>query len=194
MGRSRANWRAFTSCAVGKSKFSIPAKRAPNRRRPSPQLHTMGRAALALAVGLIVTGCAALATPQERSIAAGSLDEPEQLVPSAGAHRRELTELEVLPAWVGFHVRRLWGVASEDTVVESAVGEGVRDSLDPTVDRFRQYVSTISPAIYATYTLVGVLAFLLTFCLTCAFCVCCSVALLPYEICANSCCPCLPCL
>ena len=67
--------------------------------------------------------------------------------------------------------------------------------MDPEVERFAGYIATISPAIFATYALVGSLGCLLMFCFTCAFTTCCKVALLPYKICTgSSCCPCLPCL
>ena len=67
--------------------------------------------------------------------------------------------------------------------------------MDPEVERFAGYIATVSPAIFATYTLLGSLGCFLMFCFTCAFTACCTIALLPYEICTGgSCCPCLPCL
>ena len=118
-----------------------------------------------LLAGLLAVGCAALSAAQAQP-RAELLDEPEQVLT----------------------VRSDTGYNSPDVLRKL-------QEMDPEVERFAGYIATVSPAIFATYALVGSLGCFLMFCFTCAFTACCTVALLPYEICTGgSCCPCLPCL
>ena len=140
--------------------------------------------------------------PQMRALLLGALAclAAGSAVPVADrALLAELDEPKALPqgadplAYFGSRARRLFDAAG---LMGSMAGGGGGGGGDPEVQRFQEYVATISPAVYATYLFLGIALCMVVFCCTFACCFCCTLALLPFEClccstCLEACCSCL---
>jgi hypothetical protein len=157
----------------------------------------MRRAAdFAAVAALLATACSALPSPAvtapadavARRFAALSspLDEPDlhSPEPAADSAPRPLTDFEKLHALAGHHARRwLLGLPITGPGDDDAVGGLGVSAMDPEVARFAAYVGTLGPGVYATYMFIGAGYMFILCCCTFGCCLCCTMALLPTELC-----------
>lgn len=157
------------------------------------------RAAFAVAAAVLATACSAMPAPAVAGSAdsaarrlaglAASLEEPDWqamdgLPISSRSSTRQLTDLEKLQALAGHHARRfLLGLP----IIGPAPTE-VSLTLDPEVARFQAYVGTLAPGVYATYIFIGIGYMFVLCCCMFGCCLCCTMALLPTELCVCSFC------
>ena len=139
----------------------------------------------ALLLGALACLAAGSAVPVADRAPLAELDEPEALPKGADPL-----------AYFGSRTRRLFDAAGLMGSMAVVGGGGG----DPEVQRFQEYVATLSPAVYATYLFLGIALCMVLCCCTFACCFCCTLALLPDCFCCEAfcscfkiCCPCLPC-